>query len=73
VSEYEGEHNGGVRLGYLLFVWSPMGYSVRVLEGEPPRVGDELEDAGRALVVTKVGASPFPGDTRVCAYSVGKD
>ena len=58
--------------GYLLFVWSPAGYTLRELEGDPPQLGDELEDDGRMLVVNKIGASPLPGDTRACVYSVGK-
>jgi len=57
--------------GYLLFVWSPGGYTLRELEGDLPDVGQEVEDAGRTLVITKVGASPLPGDSRPCAYSVG--
>ena len=66
------ERNGTGRSGYLLFVWSPTGYALRELDGEPPPVGHELEDDGRVLVVTKVGASPLPGDSRPCAFSVGK-
>ena len=58
--------------GYVLFVWSPAGYTLRELEGDPPQLGDELEDDGRTLVVNKIGASPLPGDTRTCVYSVGK-
>jgi hypothetical protein len=58
--------------GYLLFVWSPAGYTLRELEGDPPQLGDELEDDGRTLVVNKIGASPLPGDSRACVYSVGK-
>ena len=58
--------------GYVLFVWSPAGYAVRELEGEPPQLGHELEDDGRTLVVTKLGASPFPGDPRRCAYTSGR-
>jgi len=65
----DGNGAGGA---YLLFVWSPTGYTVRELEGEPPPVGHEFEDGERTLVVNKVGASPFPGDTRRCAFSVGK-
>jgi hypothetical protein len=57
--------------GYVLFVWSPAGYSLRELEGDPPPVGHEFTDDGRALVVSKIGASPLPGDTRPCAFSVG--
>jgi hypothetical protein len=58
--------------GHVLFVWSPTGYTLREGQGEPPPVGHEFEDGGRTLVVTKIGASPLPGDRRPCAYSVGK-
>jgi len=58
--------------GYVLFLWSPNGYTLREGEGDPPPVGYEFENGGRLLVVTKIGASPLPGDTRPCAYSVGK-
>jgi hypothetical protein len=58
---------------YVLFVWSPAGYSLRELEGEPPQVGHEFEDGDRMLVVSKIGASPLPGDTRQCVFSVGKN
>ena len=64
------EENGRSR-GYLLFVWSPTGYSLRELEGEPPPVGHEFEEGGRTLAVTKVGPSPFPDDPRPCLYSLG--
>jgi hypothetical protein len=57
--------------GYLLFVWSPSGYRLREQEGEVPQVGHTFEDEGRTLVVSKVGASPLPGDPRPCAFSVG--
>ena len=53
-------------------VWSPAGYTLREEEGDPPEPGYEFEDGDRTLVVNKVGASPLPGDTRACAYSVGK-
>ena len=62
--------NGNSR-GYLLFVWSPAGYTLRELDGEPPAVGDEVEEGDRTLVVTKVGPSPFPADSRVCVFSLG--
>ncbi|HEY3184010.1 MAG TPA: hypothetical protein VGJ77_14310 [Gaiellaceae bacterium] len=58
--------------GYLLFVWSPGGYTLRELDGDPPAVGHEFEDGDRTLVVSKIGASPLPGDSRRCAFSVGK-
>ena len=57
---------------YVLFVWSPAGYTIRELDGDPPQVGDEVDDNGQTLVISKVGASPLPGDNRACAYSVGK-
>jgi hypothetical protein len=57
--------------GYLLFVWSPAGYTLRELDGDPPQVGQELEENGATLVVNKIGASPLPGDTRSCVFSVG--
>ena len=58
--------------GYLLFVSSPAGYSIREREGDPPQVGEELDDEGRTIVISKVGRSPLPGDPRPCAYSFGK-
>jgi hypothetical protein len=59
--------------GHLLFAWSPAGYTLRELSGEPPQVGDELEESGHTIVISKIGASPMPGDTRPCAFSVGKN
>jgi hypothetical protein len=64
--------NGGGRTGYLLFVWSPTGYTLRERDGDPPQPGQELEEDGRALLVTKLGASPLPGDPRRCAFTVGR-
>jgi hypothetical protein len=58
--------------GYLLFVWSPAGYSLREMQGDPPELGHEFEEGERQLVVNKIGASPLPGDTRRCVFSVGK-
>jgi hypothetical protein len=59
-------------VSYVLFVWSPAGYTLRELDGDPPHVGDELDDNGHTLIVNKLGASPLPGDDRTCAFSVGK-
>jgi hypothetical protein len=64
--------NGSKPRGYVLFVWSPTGYSIRELEGEPPAVGQEVEDGDRTLVVTTVGSSPLPGDTRPAVFSMGR-
>lgn len=65
------EANGSGGNGYLLFVWSPAGYTLRNEQGDPPPVGYRFENDGLPLVVNKLGASPLPGDTRVCAFSVG--
>jgi len=64
--------NGHSGRGYVLFLWSPFGYRLEEREGEPPPVGAELEDDGRELVVTKVGPSPLPGDSRPCAFTTGR-
>jgi hypothetical protein len=66
------DENGTGGGGYLLFVWSPSGYSLREMDGDPPPVGHEFEEGERTLVVNKVGVSPLPGDTRPCVFSVGK-
>jgi hypothetical protein len=58
-------------VSYLLFVWSPAGYTLRELEGDPPQVGHEFDEGELKLVVNKIGASPLPGDTRSCVFSVG--
>jgi hypothetical protein len=58
--------------GHVLLVWSPNGYALREAAGDPPQVGEELDLDGRTLVVTKIGASPLPGDARPCAFLAGK-
>jgi hypothetical protein len=55
-------------MSYLLFVWKPSGYELREREGEPPSVGDEVEEDETRMVVTKVAPSPLPADERRCAY-----
>jgi hypothetical protein len=55
---------------HLLFLWAPTGYQLVERAGEPPAVGSEVELDGRTERVTKVGASPLPGDTRPCAYLI---
>ncbi|HVP74785.1 MAG TPA: hypothetical protein VMS63_02095 [Gaiellaceae bacterium] len=57
---------------HLVFVWRPSGYELREREGDLPAVGDEVEQDGRMLLVTKVAPSPLPRDTRVCAYLAGE-
>jgi hypothetical protein len=56
---------------HLLFVWSPAGYTLREQWGELPEVGQEFEEGELKLVISKVGVSPLPGDTRRCAFSIG--
>ena len=53
---------------YLLFVWKTSGYELQEREGEPPAVGEEIEENGSRQVVSKIGPSPLPGDSRRCAY-----
>ena len=66
------DENGSARRGHVIFAWSPTGYVLREREGDPPAVGTELEDDGHALVVTKLGPSPLPGDSRPCAFATGR-
>jgi hypothetical protein len=56
---------------HLLFVWTPNGYELLERDGEPPALGDEVEENGTRLRVLKVGASPLPGDSRPCAFLQG--
>jgi hypothetical protein len=55
-------------MGYLLFISKPTGYELREREGDPPAVGEEVEDDELRLQVTKIATSPLPGDSRRCAY-----
>ena len=61
----EGDSSGA----YLVFLWKPSGYELRERRGEPPAVGAEIEEGETRLRVTKIGASPLPGDQRLCAYT----
>jgi hypothetical protein len=56
------------RGGYLVFVWSPSGYTLGERPGDPPQPGSEVEDGERRYRVTKIAPSPLPGDRRPCAY-----
>jgi hypothetical protein len=60
------DENG--RGAHLLFRWSPSGYTLVERSGEPPAVGDEVEDGEDRFRVTKIAPSPLPGDPRPCAY-----
>ncbi len=53
---------------HLRFVWTTNGYELRERVGEPPAVGEEVEESEKRLRVTKVAPSPLPGDVRRCAY-----
>jgi hypothetical protein len=55
--------------GYVLFVWSPSGWTLQQRDGEPPAVGATVEADEKTLQVTKLGPSPLPGDRRRCAYT----
>jgi hypothetical protein len=57
---------------HLVFVWRSSGYELREREGELPAVGDEIEQDGERLLVTKVAPSPLPRDRRMCAYLAGE-
>lgn len=65
------DDNGSPTPRSLLLAWSPSGYHLHELDGDPPDVGTELERDGHRLLVIKVGTSPLPGDRRRCAYTVG--
>jgi hypothetical protein len=55
--------------GWLLFVSKPTGYELRERDGDPPALGDEVEDGDLRLVIMKLGPSPLPGDGRTCAFT----
>ena len=44
------------------------GYELHEREGDPPQVGERVVDDDRVYWVSKVAASPLPGDERRCAY-----
>jgi hypothetical protein len=58
----------GQRPTHLRFVWTTNGYELREREGDPPGVGEQVEEDETALTVVKVAPSPLPGDSRRCAY-----
>ncbi|MGB2953250.1 MAG: hypothetical protein WBB74_07635 [Gaiellaceae bacterium] len=55
---------------YLLFVSKPTGYELRERDGQPPSVGDEIQEDEGPMRVVKLAPSPLPGDSRRCAYLV---
>ena len=57
-------------MSYLLFVSKPSGYELREREGEPPSVGEVVDEEDGRMRVSKLAPSPLPGDSRPCAYLV---
>ena len=55
-------------MSYLVFVVKPTGYELHEREGDPPQVGEQIDEGEQRYVVSKVAASPLPGDGRRCAY-----
>jgi hypothetical protein len=55
-------------VSHLVFVVKPSGYELHEVEGDPPQVGERVEHGDRSYWVSKVAASPLPGDGRRCAY-----
>jgi hypothetical protein len=55
-------------MSYLLFVSKTTGYELRERDGEPPSVGDVVEEEDGRMRVSKIAPSPLPGDSRRCAY-----
>jgi hypothetical protein len=55
---------------YLRFVSTPSGYRLEEQDGEPPALGTAIKgiDLPERLVVVKLGPSPLPHDSRVCAF-----
>ena len=63
-----GDHRTAER--HLLFVSTSGGYTLVEREGPPPSVGRsiELPEQAASFLVTKLGPSPLPNDSRICAY-----
>lgn len=55
---------------HLLFVPTPARYLLLERDGAPPDSGSELDlsEAAGSFFVSKVGAAPFPGEARPCAF-----
>jgi hypothetical protein len=71
MTDYGSNENGGRdHSGYLLFVWSPAGWTMQERDGEAPPPGSTVEDGDRLLRVSRLGPSPLPGDRRRCAYTL---
>jgi hypothetical protein len=66
MSDENGNEHGP---GYVLFVWSPTGWTLQQRDGHAPAVGETVEAGATMLRVAKLGPSPLPGDRRRCAYT----
>ena len=55
--------------GWVLVISKPTGYELRQMDGEPPELGAEVDEDGVTLRVSKIGASPLPGDSRKAAFT----
>jgi hypothetical protein len=53
-----------------VFISSSRGYALVELDGPPPSLGAEVElpEQPGSLLVAKLGPSPLPNDSRICAY-----
>ena len=55
-------------MSYLVLIVKPSGYELHEREGDPPQVGERVKEGESSYWVSKVAASPLPGDERRCAY-----
>lgn len=55
---------------HLLFISTPGGYRLVEREGAPPPLGRgiDLPEQAVSFLVAKLGPSPLPNDSRICAY-----
>jgi hypothetical protein len=54
---------------HLLFVSTSRGYALVEKEGAPPPVGRDIEMSEQgSFLVAKLGPSPLPNDSRICAF-----
>jgi hypothetical protein len=56
------------KTGYLVFAWTPGGYTLHENSGRVPEVGALMSIDGHEYAVAKLSRSPLPGDERRCAY-----
>lgn len=69
-SETESSSQDGAGT-HVLFIWHSSGYQLQARGGPVPEAETEIslsEHGGGRYLVSKVGPSPLPGDTRRCAF-----